>query len=699
MSSVIIICEKPDSTMRIAQALAEGTLKKRTSRYGVSYYEFLRNGKKHIAASAVGHLFSLKQTKRKGEYPAFDVIWIPAYEASKKAAFSERYFKTLEDVAENNDGELISSCDFDNEGSLIAANIIRFIFKKNDAGRMKFSTLTRQDLVSAYENMMPHLDVNNITAGETRHLLDFYYGINTSRALTLAVKKASNRFSLLTAGRVQAPTLVILADREMEIKNFVPTPYWQLQMTLLVNGNEIIALYEEDRIWDKENAEKILNECKGKPAIVEDVKTNTYYQEPPTPFNITSLQTEAYRLFGYSPQQTMSIAQALYTHAYISYPRTSSEKLPPQIGYRQILEALSKVKGYERLCRELLSSKDLKPTEGNLTDSAHESIHPTVEPPEDINNLRGLEKKIYDLVCRRFFSVFAEPATRESIEVLIRVNGHNFLANGRRTIERGWMNFYGPYTREDDVFIPDMEKGSELDIKSLDLLSKETSPSPRYSQASIIKDMEKKNLGTRATRSSILQTLYDRKYITGRTIHVSELGLRMASVIKRYVPDFADEKLTRKFEEELEKITNGKGNKEEILDDAKKAIVKISEEFKQHEDEIGKELGEAIVQAQNDKNIVGRCPNCRKDLKIMYSPKTRNYFVGCTGYKDGCKTAYPLPHNASIQKTGKICDKCGTPIVKVIRRGRRSFSMCLDNKCETKASWGIRNPSRKSSKK
>jgi len=690
LKDIIIICEKPDSNLRIAQALAEGGLKTKKSKYGINYYEFNRGGVKHTSVSAVGHLFSLKQIDKGSEYPVFDNIeWIPSFRAAKKSSFSERYFNTIKEVAKSiRDYDLISACDFDDEGSLIAERIIRLIFRRNDASRMKFSTLTRTDLIKAYEEMSPHLDWGNINAGETRHYLDYFYGISASRALMSSIKKASKRFAILSAGRVQAPTLVLLADREMEIRNFVPTPYWQLQLILSVNGNEFIALYEKDKIWDKREAEKIFEGCKGKPAIVDEVKKRKYSQLPPPPFNITSLQTEAYRLFGFSPQYTMSIAQKLYTNAYISYPRTSSEKLPPQIGYREILNALSKIKKYGSMCKELLSLSSLKPVEGNKIDPAHEAIHPTVEPPRDINYLSQHAQKIYDLICRRFLALFAKNAIRESVDVVIDVDGNKFLASGRRTLEKGWMEFYGPYAKFDELILPDLKKGDKLNVKDLEMLDKETAPPPRYSQASIIKELEKRNLGTRATRSAILQTLYDRNYIADRNICVTDLGLKISSVIKDYVPDFADEKLTRKFEEELEGVMSGKEKKEKVLDNAKKAVTKICDEFRQHEDEIGKELGEAIMQMQDEKSVLGNCPNCGKDLKVMFSPKTRKYFVGCTGYKDGCKTGYPLPHGASFQPLNKICDKCKTPIIKVLRKGKRQFNMCLDPKCETKADWG-----------
>jgi DNA topoisomerase-1 len=697
LEASIIICEKPDSCARIASALAESNLRTKRSRYGVSYYEFERNGKNHIAVPAVGHLFNLKQITRAQGYPILDNIdWIPSFEASKKSAFSERYFRTMEQVAKTYDGELISATDYDSEGSVIAANIIRFIFKREDAKRMKFSTLTVSDLIKAYKEMSSHLDWGNIESGIARHYMDWLYGLNTSKALMSAIKNYAKRFAILSAGRVQAPTLVLLADREMEVKNFISKPYWQLQLNLLTDGNEITALYEKDKLWSKGEAEKIFEECKNKPAVIEGVEKKMYGQAPPFPFNITSLQTEAYRLFGFSPQQTMRIAQSLYEMALISYPRSSSEKIPKQLGYREILQALSKIKSYESLCKKLLSLPELRPNEGRREDVAHYAIIPTQEVSE-VKKLSGPQQKLYDLICRRYFSVFAKPAIIESMQVIFDVNGYRFLTTGRRIIERGWMEFYGPYARFNEIILPDFKRGDKLDIKKLELLSRETAPPPRYSQASIIKEMERLGLGTRATRSVILQTLYDRNYISDRMIHVTELGMTMASIIKKYVPDFADEKLTRKFEKELEKIMLGKEKREKVLNKVKKAVIKICEEFKQNEDKIGKELGEAIIQTQDDKSVVGKCQKCGKDLKVLFSPKTRKFFVGCTGYKDGCKNAYPLPHNASFQRLDRVCEKCNTPIIRVFRKRRRPFDMCLDPKCETKADWG--KPKKVSKKK
>ena len=682
--TVVIITEKPDASLRISNALADSNLRAKKSKYNITYYEFVRNGKKHIVLCAVGHLFNLKQ--QGSGYPIFDVKWMPSFEIKKAALFTKRYFKTIEAFGKNAD-EYYVACDYDNEGSTIGYNILKFICEKEDGKRMKFSTLTKSDLVKAYEEATDHLDFNNIEAGIARHILDFYYGVNISRALMEAIKKHSKRFSILSVGRVQGPTLTILSDREKEIINFVPKPFWEIQLTLVIDGKEIIAIHEKDKIWEKTEAEKIYKECKDGKTIVDEIEKRKYKQNPPTPFNITSLQTEAYRLFGYSPKRTLQIAQTLYTRAYISYPRTSSEKLPPQIGYRKILQALSKIKKYSKFSKKLIDEKDLKPNEGKRIDSAHEAIHPTIEPPKDIKSLKGPEQKIYDLVCRRFFATFGKPATRESVKLVIDINSHKFLATGKRTLEKEWMEYYGPYAKLEEIIFPDLNKGDELDVKELDILDKETPPPSRYSQASIIKEMEKRGLGTRATRANILQTLYDRNYIAERSLRVTNLGMAVADAIEKHVPDFANEELTRKFEKDLEKIIEGKMKKDSVIEEAKKALVKIINEFKENEEKIGKELEEAIIKTQDDESFLGTCPSCGKNLKRLYSPKTKKYFVGCSGYKEGCKSVYPLPRNAKIQRTNKVCDKCKTPVIKVIRKGRRSFNMCLDPNCETKANW------------
>jgi len=341
----LIIAEKPKAAMMVASALADGKPVKK-SNAGVPYYE-IKRGKKHIIVGcAVGHLFGIgekKDKKRKGwSYPVFDIEWKPVYEIDKSAAFSKKYINTLKSLCKDADSFTVAT-DYDVEGETIGLNVIKFICKQKDAKRMKFSTLTKNDLVSAYESASPHLDWGQANAGVTRHEMDWYYGINLSRALTSSIKKAGF-FKILSIGRVQGPSLKIIVEREKEIRAFKPEPFWIIELKASSKKGDFSAWHEKDKFWKKEDADNILGRVKGHDGTVNDVKKEEFRQSPPFPFDLTTLQTEAYRCLRINPKETLEIAQELYTSGYISYPRTSSQILPPAIGFGNIMKALSKQK-------------------------------------------------------------------------------------------------------------------------------------------------------------------------------------------------------------------------------------------------------------------------------------------------------------------------------------------------------------------
>jgi len=685
MSYTLIISEKPDAAFRISQAIADKK-PKTIERNGVNYYEFTVNGKKHICVPAVGHLFVLDVKGRRWTYPMFDYEWIPTYKR-KGTEWTEKYFKNIEKLA-GNATEFIDAADLDNEGEVLLYNILRFICGVEDARRMKFSTLTKDELVESYKNMEKHIMFPMVEAGLTRHELDFLHGINLTSALTLALKTVSTGFTILSTGRVQGPTLGLLMERELEIRNFKPTPFWQLELHLNINGKNFIAAYEQERIWKKDDAEKVFNDCKGEDAVVRDIRKKEYRQTPPAPFNTTDLQSEAYGQFKFSPTQTLSIAESLYQAGYISYPRSSSQRLPPSIGYEKILRALGKLAPYQKFVEGLLKGQ-LKPAEGTREDPAHPAVYATHEVP-NLNKLDAQQKKIYDLIARRTLAAFGEAAKRETNTVTLDVNGNEFFLVGKRTLELGWTEIYSPYLSRDEVILPEMKIGQVLKVGKLDLLSKETHPPERYSQGSIVKELEKRNLGTKATRAEILQTLYDRGYINGKTIQVTKLGEAVVQALEEHCPEIVSEKLTRHFEDEMEQVYNGEKKREKVVEEAKHVLVGILEEFKKNEKEIGKKLLEGLTEARKEASRLGTCPNCKTgELRIMFSKKTGKNFVGCSNYATevGCKAIFPLPRMAKIQAIGKVCDKCGTPFIQVIRRGRRPFRMCLDPKCPTKEGW------------
>ncbi|MDD5253676.1 MAG: DNA topoisomerase I [Candidatus Nanoarchaeia archaeon] len=674
MTTQVIIAEKPSASLKIATALAEGKVK--TNKVGkVSYYEIIRDKNKILIGAAVGHLFIVGEEKKNlYKYPVFDITWKPSFE-NKKTNFTKVYADVLKRLCKEAD-ELIIATDFDVEGEVIGLNITRFIANKKDAERMKFSTLTKDELIDSYEHRMKTLSWGQAHAGEARHMLDWIYGMNLSRALTSSIRASSGMFKILSSGRVQGPALKILAEREREIIKFKPVPYWELWL----KAKELEAIHEKDKFWNESEAKKIYEKVKGKNGKIKDIETKQFDQLPPNPFDLTSLQMEAYRVFRISPKETLDIAQELYTNSYISYPRTSSNQLPPSIGYKKIIQLLGKQKEYSKICEELLKKSKLFPNNGSKIDPAHPAIYPTGEIP---GNLKERSFKIYDLIVKRTLSSFGEKAIRETVTLKIDVDNEIFITSGTRTIEKGWHEIYGRYILLKDVELPHFKKNDLIDVKKFEILSKETQPPKRYTPASIIKELEKKGLGTKSTRAGIVDNLYERGYLKEKSIMVTTLGLRVVDALEKYAPSILDEKLTRHFEEEMEEIRENKKDVKSVFNEAKRVLTEILEDFKKKEKEIGKELSEAHIETRDESSIIGKCNLCNGDLRIMYSKKNKSYFIACSNYPK-CTNTFSLPKYCLVKPAGKICESCRFPVVKLIRKGKRPWEFCINQKCPKK---------------
>ena len=673
----LIITEKPKSAQRIAEALADGKPIKKGAK-GVYYYEITHGNTDIIVACAVGHLFGIaEKNKKKGmKYPVFDIEWKPLYEINKHAAFSKKYYDNIKKLAKKADSFVVS-CDWDIEGELIGLTILKYLCKQKDGKRMKFSTLTKPDLRKAYENLSPTIEWGLATAGDTRHRLDFYYGINLTRALTASIKKAG-MFKILSIGRVQGPALRIVVEKEKEIADFKPEPYWELELEAEGEKGAITALHSEDKFKERKETEAIFSKVKGKNGKISEVKRTDKEQKPPVPFDLTTLQTEAYKCFGISPKITLSIAQDLYTAGFISYPRTSSQQLPQSIGYEKILKQLKKNSEYAELCGELLKNKKLAPNNGKKTDPAHPAIYPTGIKPR----VKDQNQKIYDLIARRFMATFAEPAVRETMKVKIDVEDEIFEASGIRTKRPGWHRYYGPYAKQKEEELPDFSEGEEMRQKRLDILDKETKPPARFTQASIIKELEKRRLGTKSTRAEVVDTLYQRGYISEKAIMATELGIKAVETLHKYSPKVVEDDLTRRFEEEMEEIMEHKKTPEKILDDAKSILTEILEVFKEKEEEIGSNLLEATKRADAKANTVGKCMKC-EDGTLMIKRGKFGKFIGCTGYPD-CEATHKLPASALPKPTDKICEKCSYPVIMLIKKRKQPQEACINLDCPEK---------------
>ena len=675
----LIISEKPQAAEKIAKALADTSAKK-IRELGVNYFQLTHDGKNILVASAVGHLYGLAQKEgNTWAYPEFDVEWKPTFESSKDLAYTKDYVKLLEKLGKDA-SEVTVACDFDIEGEVIGLNVVRFALKKDDANRMKFSTLTKPDIIKAYKAKQSTLEWGQAKAGDTRHHLDWYYGMNLSRAFTQALKKATNSFKVLSTGRVQGPALHFLANKEKRIQAFVPENYseiyvdgeaqkvdlqaqYELPIDLAKQFNDSrikqkASLEEDDddddenlvedkkaadryKIFNKEHSQKVVEETTGKNGTITDIQAKQFKQKVPLPFDLTALQMEASNQLGYSPKRTLELAQQLYVSGVTSYPRTSSQKLPKELNLHQVLDKLEQqpiFKEKVQLVKKI--NPGINPNQGKKDDPAHPAIHPTGEIPK---KLEGQEAKLYDLIVKRFLAVFGKDATRETQTITIEINKHNFILKGTRTVDPQWHLLYEPYLKFEDVTLPDIEKGSEFTNKKIEELTKETTPPKRYTDSSIIKELEKRNLGTKATRADILDNLKKRGYIIDKSIKVTELGMEMDKILVEETPKLVDEKLTREFEEEMEMIRENKSTPEKILDSAKKELLSILDDIIKNEEQLGHKLADASQIARATLGTIAKCPDCKEGkLVLKTSHKTRQKFAACDQYPN-CKCIMSVP--------------------------------------------------------
>jgi DNA topoisomerase-1 len=681
----LIVTEKPDAAGRIASALDEAGKPRKRSEKGVPYYVAKRSGDV-VVVPALGHLYTVAGKKTgKRSYPVFDFHWVPRYLAERGTSRVRTWLQVISKLAENAEA-FVDACDYDIEGSIIGYSILKYacVGREKTAQRMKYSTLTKAELEKSYATLMPHLDFALIEAGLTRHEVDWLYGINLSRALTEAAKNYSGQYETLSTGRVQGPTLKFLETREKRIKCFVPTPYWSVKAKVKIGRAVFEAEYEKSVIETKAEADAIVEGCKGSDGEVEKVELREFRQMPPLPFDLGSLQSEAYRLFKYTPMRTSSIAQRLYLAALISYPRTSSQKLPPQIGYHAILRQLGKAQEYAKPTRDLLAKPVLKPNEGKRFDPAHPAIYPTGNLPE--RSLYSTEKNIWDLVVRRFMAVFGEPAVMQSINVSVSINGNRFQLQGRRTLEEGWIRFYKPYVRSEDAVLPPMEEGQKVSVKRVVLEDKFTKQPSRYNPSSLLRRMEKEEIGTKATRAGIIQTLHSRRYVREERIVVTDLGFEVVDVLKKYCPTVVSLELTRKLEERMNEIQQGTETRENVLKEVIEILKPVTAKLKENERVIGARLSQALLKAKLEERLIGECPTCHSGkLVILRSKKTGKRFIGCTNYFEGkCQTSFPLPQKGVVKPSGSVCKGCGWSTVRVLMKGRLAWNLCFNPDCPWK---------------
>jgi DNA topoisomerase I len=678
----LVVCEKPDAARRVAEALSDGCAQS-FAVDGVTVFRFTSQGEDFVICSAQGHVYAISDPfEERAVYPVFDVEWYPSNLVEEKNTGAARRISVIRKLAEGAT-KFVNACDFDAEGETIGFNVLRYVCggKETEATRAKFSTLTRDDVVAAFRQAKPQTGQGLAHAGRARHLVDFVWGVNLSRVLSQSALNSRHRYRTISIGRVQGPTLAFLVEREIKIREFVPLPFWKVTATFEKDGTRFTAGYLKERVRSRASAERARDDCIGKEGVATSVAKSVVQMFPPPPFNVGDLQKEAYRVFGFSPSRTLQIAERLYLNSLVSYPRTNSQRLPPSINYRVILQGLERFSRYSKVARYLLGGT-LNPTQGAKADQAHPAVYPTGEVPR--KHLNSPEAAVFDLIARRFLAAFGPPAKRELVNVRLSVGEHEFMLSRGRTLYGGWVDSYGGYASARDTNVPSLTEGDRFKVVRVEVEEKFEQGLPRYNQSSLLEKMEKENIGTKATRADIISTLVERGYVEGGSMKVTDLGFAVIEVMEKYAPVIVTTELTRKIEEGLEEVEGESRGDAELVRGTVRSIAEQLVGLSANEDMIGREIAAALTTTVTVSYVLGPCPVCESgQLRIIRSKKTKKRFVGCSNYPSGCQASAPLPQRGTIRTMDKACPHCSWPVVHVMG-GRTSWRLCVNPMCSAK---------------
>lgn len=668
----LIITEKNTTARRISTILSDGKARP-MSKSRNPVYTFNINGDEVRCIGLKGHILKVDfpseyqqwQDVEPKELIHADIIKVPT---------NKTLIKAVQGEARKAD-EVIIATDFDREGELIgvdAINKIREVRPDIPVKRARFSALTPVEIKRVFAHLEdPYYDL--ASAGEARQDIDLIWGASLTRFISLASTRLGKHF--LSVGRVQSPTLALIVDREKKRKAFVSTPFWTLKVNCVKKNEAFQAVHARERFESEEEANEALSRLEDKAAIKE-VKATERSIGPPAPFNTTGLLTTAASL-GFSAAKAMNIAENLYMNGYISYPRVDNTVYPPSLDLRGILRELSSNPEFAELCGMLLEKDKLTPTRGKKQTTDHPPIHPTASAPR--GKLSPQEWKIYELVVRRFMATLADKAVVLSVRADLECGPEPFIARGSRIAEEGWYRYY-PYGRKKEVVLPYLETGDVVRVEDPPELKRgETQPPARYNQGKLIEKMEEQGLGTKSTRHSIIESLYGRGYIYGDPITPTETGIAVTEALRKFAGVISSPQMTAALEQDMDAIAEGTETQAEVVDKSRNMLAEVMHLLENSKEEVAAEIRNGI---KGDR-ILGACPDCDANLRIVRAKKSKKRFVGCSGYPE-CTTTYPLPQTGTVMPTGEVCADCGAPKVRVMNKGRRPWIFCLDPQCPTK---------------
>ncbi len=651
--NVLVIAEKRNAAQRIAKILSGGNFK--TQRVGKNvYYEFILGKDRYHVVPLRGHILQLDYPEEFKRWNLQDLHALVEQEPVRLLK-EKGVARILKQVSKNTDMVVVAT-DYDREGELIGVESLSLLNFKGPVKRAKFSALTEDEIKHAFSNLMD-VNYNLASAAEARQHIDLAWGASLTRFISLASGRRGKDF--LSVGRVQSPTLALIVKREEEIENFVPKPYWNIvarfQKRMIFSGGHI-----SNPFWKKEEMQKVWDKVKdAKEAQVEEFKSQEKHLRPPSPFNTTDFLSEATKL-GFSAARAMRIAEDLYMGGYISYPRTDNTVYPKSLNIHAILKSLKKSAFGEEV--ETLEKELRKyPTRG----SKESKDHPPIVPMRGAK-LEGERGAIYELIVRRFMATLAPDAVYMEKEAIIGVNDEKFKCTGRELEEPGWLKYY-KYSKFKESKMPALKVGDRVRVKEIKIEEKETKPPPRYTQSTLIKEMERLNLGTKSTRAEIIQKLFDRGYVRGRPIRPTRIGRALISTLGKNQVQVIKPDMTAKLEKDMDKIEMGKIEKSAVIQESKEMLTKVLRDLKV--ETVGKVMRESM------RYKIGECP---EGGDLIYVERKR--LVVCE--KDGKSIFYALPKTGHIEFLDQKCPVCRLPLIRVVRKGQSPQIRCLNPKCE-----------------
>lgn len=646
-------------------------------------------GDKYIVTWALGHLVTLADPEAYDDkYKSWRMEDLPMLPGKMKLVVigqTSKQFKAVSSLLSSAEvSDIVIATDAGREGELVARWIIQKANCRKPMRRLWISSQTDKAIKEGFASLKPSSQYDNLyRSAQCRAEADWLVGLNVTRALTC------KHNAQLSAGRVQTPTLAMIVRREEDILRFRPKDYF----TVKADFGEYTALYKDGkgqaRFADAAAAKEVADSVRGKRGVLSEVKKVYRFKAPPAAYDLTELQRDANKKYGYSAKQTLSLMQSLYeTHKLLTYPRTDSRYITKDVAATlpERLRAIA-IGPYKDSASAVLRSKPIQTkyivNDAKVTD--HHAIIPT-EQYVDLNKLSREERHIYDLVVRRFIAVLSAPFEYDEVQVKITVGKYNFYTKGQSVKSAGWKALYDSSLADDDddaepdlaaQRLPALSQGAAAAVKEVRVCAGKTSPPARYTEATLLTAMENPasqvedgrlrdalktagGLGTPATRADIIEKLFNSFYIErrGREIFPTSKGRQLIGIVP---PDLKSAELTAKWEQQLSLIAEGKANDRKFIEEMRgyasslvQAVKSSTAEYK-HDNmtrepcpqcgkyllEVNGKKGKMLVCQDRDcgyrKSISvitnARCPECHKKLEMRGEGDKKAFFCVC-GYRE-----------------------------------------------------------------